>query len=252
MVDFLLVADAGQGPRVWDRVWGHLTAPVEHPPQLRTPVPVNRVLSVSLEADSGSPTKRHRTLSLAEAADQLAREVDSKGLKDLVAVGHGAGGTVVLAAVPKMTTEVKGIVLLAGIVPRVGESIVATLPLKIGAPLGVASLAHRMARRNLRLPRPLIYPLLFNGMDSMESFSYVSNFYPLPLALLGDRLSLGGSARDPRTTYVVLERDRLVPPNLQREMARRLTGAEVATLATCHQVMIERPKELAEILSLYT
>ena len=50
-------------------------------------------------------------------------------------------------------------------------------------------------------------------------------------------------------TYVILSRNGLIPPELQRRMSHRLDGVDIGPeLDACNEVMIERPEEVANIL----
>ena len=52
-------------------------------------------------------------------------------------------------------------------------------------------------------------------------------------------------------TYVVLTQDKLMPPDVQERMAQRIPGIEVVSVDSCHQVMLYKPKDLADILLKY-
>ena len=251
MTDFLLVPGAGQGAETWGNVWGHLTAPVGHPPPLRTARAVGQVRSVDFLAAGDTASTNSRTIGLGEAADHIAGAARSFELQDLVVVGHAAGAALLLAALPYMTVPPKRVVMFAGIVPREGGTILGALPPMISVPSRLVSMAHQVARRDLRLPQPFIFGRLCNGMDPMEVFRYVSTFRPLPVRVLQGKLSLKKLGEVPPVTYVVLERDRVLSPRLQRKMAGRLPNVELLSLDACHQAMLERPKEVAELILQY-
>ena len=52
-------------------------------------------------------------------------------------------------------------------------------------------------------------------------------------------------------TYIVLTNDRVIPPDSQRRIAERFDGVETVEIESCHQVMAQRPEELAEVLLRY-
>ena len=249
MTDILLVPGAGQGIGVWGQVWGYLTAPVTHPPQLRVATAVGKVHPMGFPSNGVSVSGRRRSIGLHEAVSAVAEEVASQGLRDLVVVGHSAGAAILLAAVPKMPVTPKRIVMFSGIVPWEGESILSTLPLDMRLFFRLVSLAHRLIGRELRPPRRLIYKALCNGMDPMEVVKYEGSFNPLPLRVLQGKLSFQEGSIP--VTYVVLERDRVLSPKLQRQMAERISNAEVLSLDSCHQAMLQCPREVAEIILRY-
>ena len=251
MTDFLLVPGAGQGAVAWGQVWGYLTAPLEHPPPLRTAPKVGRVYALDFPGGDGASSASSRGITLPDAAGAIARAVEEQGLSDMIAVGHSAGASILLAALAQMPAPPKRVIMLSGIVPHEGGTIMGALPLTQNLALRVADIMHRLTGRGLRAPRHLIYRHLCNGMDPMEVVRYISSFRPLPLRLFRGRVSFKEPGQDTRFTYVVLERDRLISPQLQRRMARRLPQAELLSLDTCHQAIWERPREVAELLLRY-
>ena len=244
MTDLLLVPDLGQGPEIWGGVWGYLTAPVEHPPSLVLAPAVGAVYTLDFPSTFGNG----RTSRLTDAVDHVVETAQSCKAGDVVAVGHGLGASVLLASLPSWETPPKHLVLVAGVVPREGGSMQGALPLRSGGPLRLSSTIHRLGRRELRLPSSVIFGRLCNGMEAMEVFQYVASFHPLPLRWLGARLYVTAVAQSTSITYVVLERDRLLAPRMQRGYARRVASNEVVSLDACHQAMLERPEELAEII----
>ena len=98
MTDYLLVHGAGQGAWSWGSVWGHLTAPEDHPPALHKKRRANRVHPIDLPghgADAGGDTAAVR---LEDCVQSITTAVERESLKDVVLVGHGLSGSLVLQA----------------------------------------------------------------------------------------------------------------------------------------------------------
>ena len=244
MTDLLLVPDVGQGAEMWGKVWGCLTAPVEHPPSLVLAPAIGAVNTI----DFPSALKNGRGTRLADAVDHVVQTAQSSRAGNVVAVGHGLGAAVLLASLSHWKTPPKHLVLVAGVVPREGGSILGAMPLPAGGLLRLSSLAHRLSRRDFRLPSMVIFRWLCNGMETMDVFRHVAAFHPVPLKWLSTRLPVTGVAPSTTVTYVVLEQDRLLAPRMQREYAQRLSCNEVVSLDACHQAMLEQPEELAKII----
>ena len=251
MTDFLLVHGAGQGAWSWGRVWGYLTAPEEHPPRLYANRRVNRVVSLDLPghgADAGGDTAEVR---LEECVHAIKRAVEREALTDLVLVGHGFGGGLLLQTVNQLPQPPKRLVLVAGIIPVSQRSMISALPTFARGGFRLLSMLSRLSRQDLRFPPSVIGSYLFNGMDPMEVVQSVGFFGPLPTKVLSAKLPLEDGPPPCPVTYVILTQDKMLPPRVQERMAQRIAGTEVISMDSCHQVMLQRPRELADILLSY-
>ncbi len=251
MTDYLLVHGAGQGAWSWGLVWGHLTAPEEHPPTLHKRRRANRVHPLDLPghgSDAGGDTS---TVRLEECVQAITRAVEREQLKDVVLVGHGFAGSLVVQAASEMEVPPKRVVLVAGIVPAPQRPLLSACPAKTRTGFRVFSLLSSLSRQELKLPSPAINSFLCNGMDSMEVVQLVGFFGPLPTRVLKSRLPMETSELPCPVTYVVLTQDKLFPPDAQARVAERFEGAETVEIESCHQVMAQHPQELAEVLLRY-
>lgn len=264
MADFLLVHDAGQGSWCWGKVWGHLTAPEEHPPRLYRKSKAGKVVAVDLpgHGHQGDHDPRHilaapfqlggTGATLEDCASAVAGLVQSHGLHDLIIAAHGMAAPVVLKAAQMLDEPPKRIVLFAGLIPAEGKTPLDMLPRLHRQGFKMMSRLNGISRREFRLPKAVITQVYCNGMDPFDVIQIVGRFSSLPLPLFNTRTRIGDLAPNCPVSYVPLWRDRLIPPHLQRSMAARLAGAELGReLDSCHEVMIERPKQVADILAGY-
>ena len=244
----MLVHGAGQGAWSWGRVWGYLTAPEEHPPRLYVPRRANRVHPLDLPghgADAGGDTAEVR---LDDCVHAVTRAVEREGLTDLVLVGHDFGGGVLLQAIRQLPQPPKRLVLIAGIVPVRRRSMLSALSHKTRGGFRMLAALSKLSRQDLRLPSSIIGKYLCNGMDAMDVVHSLGNYGPIPTRALTARLLLDEEPPPCPVTYVVLTRDKMLPPKTQVRMAHRVPYAELTTVDSCHQVMLDRPKELADLL----
>ena len=251
MTDYLLVHGAGQGAWSWGPVWGHLTAPEEHPPILHKRRRANRVHPLDLPghgADAGGDTSAVR---LEECVQAITRAVDREQLKDLVMVGHGFSASLVVQAASEMEVPPKRGVRVAGSVPAPQRTLRSACPAKTRTAFRVMSLLSKLSRQDLKLPSPVINGYLCNGMDSMEVVRLLGFLGPLPTRVLKSRLPMETSELPCPVTYIMLTQDKLFPPDAQSRVAARFEGAETVEIESCHQVMAQHPKELAEVLLRY-
>ena len=248
MTDYLLVHGAGQGAWSWGQVWGYLTAPVEHPPRLYSPRRANRVYPLDLPGHGADADGDTAEVRLEECVHAIARAVEREALKDVVLVGHGFAAGLVLQAAGQLPEPPKRLVLVAGMVPLYRRSLLSVLPRRTRSAYQVLAALSKLSRRELKLPQEVIYRYMCNGMDHMEVVHVAGLFGALPTRVLKTRLSLDEPQPSCPVTYVVLTQDRILPAEVQQRMAQRFTGIDVVELDSCHQVMLSKPKELANIL----
>ena len=251
MTDYLLVHGAGQGAWSWGPVWGHLTAPEDHPPSLYKKRRANRVHLIDLPghgADAGGDTA---VVRLEECVQAITRSVEHENLKDVILVGHGFAGSLVLQAAIEMEEPPKRVVLVAGIVPNQQRPLLSACPAKTRTGFKLLSMLSSLSRQELKLPNPAIYRLICNGMDPMEVVQLIGFFGPIPTRVLRSRLSMDSSELPCPLTYVTLTDDKVFPPESQALVAGRFEGAETVQINSCHQVMAQCPQELAEALLRY-
>jgi pimeloyl-ACP methyl ester carboxylesterase len=251
MTDYLLVHGAGQGAWSWGRVWGYLTAPVEHPPSLYKTRRANRVYPLDLPGHGADAEGDTGDVRLEECVQAIPRVIERQGLKDVVVVAHGFAASIVLQASTQLQEPPKRIVLLAGMVPQQQRSMVSVLPSRARIGFKAMSAMSGLVGKGLKLPRGVIYNQLCNGMDPMEVVHSLGHFGPIPTKVMTTKVSLEQAEPPSPVTYVVLSQDKVLPPDLQYRMARRVPGAEVVNLDACHQVMLSNPKELADLLLSY-
>ena len=252
MADFLLVHDTGQGSWCWGSVWGHLTAPVEHPPRLYSRGSGGNVITLDLPGHGSRAREDVSDLTLDDFVSAVTNEVESRGLRDLILVGHGAIAPILVEAATKLEQPPKRVILFAGIIPDEGKSSMDMLPPAGRLGFNLLTKLQQSKRKGLKLPNPVIVNLYCNGMDPFDVVQIVGRFCHLPTQLVRTKIHLDGLARNFPITYVPLWRDRLASSERQIRMAERLGGVEVVReLDSCHQVMIERPKQVADILLRY-
>jgi len=251
MTDYLLVHGAGQGAWSWGPVWGYLTAPEEHPPTLHKRRRANRVHPLDLPghgADAGGDTSGVR---LEECVQAITRTVEREQLKDLVLVGHGFSGSLVVQAASEMTVPPKRVVLVAGIVPAPQRPLLSACPARTRTAFRLFSMLSSLSRQEFKLPSSAINRFLCNGMDSMEVVQLLGFFGPLPTRVLKSRLPMETSELPCPVTYVMLTQDKVFSPDAQARVAERFEGVETVEIESCHQVMAQHPHELAEVLLRY-
>ena len=252
MADFLLVHDLGQGSWCWGRVWGHLTAPQEHPPRLYSRGAVGKVVALDLPGHGARAGEDISGFTSDNLVDAVADEVRQRGLRDLIMVGHGITAPILFQAASKLEEPPKRIVVFAGFIPPRGTSPRDALPPMTRMGFRAVARFTRAGKNGLKLPKAFINRFYCNGMDPFDVIQTIGRFTPMPLQLFQVRGNLNDVTHSCPVTYVPLWRDRLLSPAAQMRMAGRLEDVELAReVDSCHQVMIEQPKEVADILLRY-
>jgi len=225
-----------------------MTAPTENPPRLYSPRRANRVFPLDLPGHGADANGDTAAVLLDECVHSISRSVERSGLKDLVLVGHGFAASLVMQAAEQMAQAPKRIVLIAGIIPNDRKNMLSVFPNATRKAFKLMAVVSKASGRDVKIPSQAIGHYLCNGMDSIEVVRSLGYFGPLPTRVLATKVSPSELTLRCPVTYVVLTDDRLLPANTQRQMATRIPDAEVVELQSCHEAMLYKPRELADIL----
>lgn len=180
----------------------------------------------------------------ATLADHAAAVVDALAdAEDVVVVGHSLGGFVAPLVVDALGSRARGLVFVAGMVPRPGET--------FGAWWEDTGYAAAAAERDAR-----------EGAPEGDVETYVHDVEP---ALAADALSRGREPQeralaepwplaalpDVPTAYVLCRDDRLFPAVWLRGVVRDRLGIACDELDGGHMPMLSRPVALATLLAGY-
>ena len=250
MTDYLLVHGPGQGSWVWGKVWGLMTAPVEHPPTLHKPRRANRVHPIDLPGHGPDVAGDTAAVRLDECVEAITHAVEQEQLKDLVLVGHGVSAGIVLQAAARLPAPPKRLALIGGSVPEGKRPLISGCASRVRTGYKLFSFLSSLSRKELRFPYPFISNYLCSSMQTMEVVQILGFFGPLPTRLLNSGVSLDDGLPSP-VSCIVLTQDRLVPPQSQRRTAARLNSEEVLEIDACHMGVWQRPQEVADALLRY-
>jgi pimeloyl-ACP methyl ester carboxylesterase len=248
VTDYLLVHGAGQGVWSWGRVWGYMTAPVEHPPRLYTQRAADKVHPLDLPGHGADSRGDTAAVLMSECVQAIVRAIERQGLQNVVLVGHDFAGALILQAAGQLPTPPKRLVLVAGIVPDEGKNLLSVFPSQTRSCFRLLSSVSSLSGQDLKLPQHVISQYICNGINPMEIVQVIGMFGPLPTRVLKSPFPRDGSEPPCPVTYVALTQDRILPPEIQRRMAEPIPNAELIELESCHQVNLHRPRELADIL----
>jgi pimeloyl-ACP methyl ester carboxylesterase len=225
-VTLVLVHGAGNTSRVWSRVQGHL----EH-----------RSLAIDLPGRRDRPGDITR-VTIDQAADVAALDIDAQTTGPLILVGHSAGGIVLPALTARLVERVEHLVFVAGLSARDGDAVVDTVRSEHREEMAarLEQLRERFGRRMLDpVPRNAASGLVVDGRTAMgiESLNFMSQ-----------RMSWDGVPQTVERTFVRCLRDRIQPRALQAKLAVNCGASTVLDLDSGHTPALTAPDRLAALL----
>lgn len=239
---YVLVHGGGSTSRFWDRVVPLLDGPA---------------LAVDLPGRGDHPADLANITVDDEVASVVA-DIEVAGVNDgLVLVAHSSGGLVVPGVVDAMRERIGRIVLNAALVPPEGGCGLDGMQPRHAAGLAAAVEAAKADGTTITLPGAPTDPEQFRGaygedllsdddlafvVDAVRCVPDTIHHYFQPV-----RWSL---TRGIPVTYVLNERDRPIPPDLQEEMIGRLPDPPaIVRLATGHLPAITHPDQFVEAMA---
>jgi len=248
MTDFLIVHDVGQGAWFWNKVWGGVTAPAEHPPRLYTPRYSSQFYLLNLPGHGDDEEGDTADVRLDECVQAIARAVERRGMRDLVLVGHGVGAMIAAQAATLLPDPPRKLAMIAGVVPEKNKTPLSRLPGAVRKCFSPPISLNNMLGRDVRLSPSVVAKYLCNGMEPREINRALGYFGPLPTRLMKTEVDLPLSDLPCPVSYVVLDRNRLLSPSLQVAMARLVPNVDIQHLDSCHQAPLHIPSETGELL----
>jgi pimeloyl-ACP methyl ester carboxylesterase len=179
--------------------------------------------------------------SLADDVAAVNRVVQAQSLP-VVLVGHSWGGTVITQA--GATDKVAALVYIAAFAPDVGES---TSDVQKNLPLPpYVSLLQADSGGFLRLPAEALAQYFAQDISAAKSRVLAATQGPIRGSAFADKVTVAAWRSKP-SWYLVTEQDRMIYPQLQREMAVRI-NARVSVVRASHVPFMSKPKETTAII----
>ena len=249
MTDFLLVAGGGLGSWSWGRTWGFLKAPVDHPPRLYDRPPIGKVLSINTSGNTGNFVDSKITPE--KAVEKIKTLIGDQDLNSPILVGHDIAAPLVFMTAAALDPPPQRIIMVGGWIPDDRKSPLSVLPLALRAAFTMMTPLHAIQGRAFRIQKHVVRNYFCGGMSEEDVIKSVGYFQPIPVRLLRRGISIREMIAPCPITYIVLNKDKITPPEIQIRMAERLGPLELIEMDACHAVMLHKPEELANMLHRY-
>lgn len=224
----VLIHGAGYGAACWDRLLPHLAGDV---------------LAVDLPGRGTRADIALGDVDLAMCAEAVRDDIVAHDMRDVVLVGHSMAGIIVPRVVELAWERIRHIVLVSAVIPPHGTRVLDGIDpdVRDAVEATIAGGVYAQTREANAM-------MLCNDLDHEASTWALDRVVDEAAALLGEPVDLTGYTRGVSTTYVRLELDRCLPPEVQAEAQERV-GADVVHIDAGHMVMIGQPRRLAEVLN---
>lgn len=179
--------------------------------------------------------------SLAGDVAATRRAIENQSGK-VVLVGHSWGGTVITEA--GANDKVSALVYVAAFAPEAGQSTEEAGKAFPPAP-GIGKL---VADKDgyLSLPPEAVASDFAQDVPAAQARVMAATQGPIQAKAFGEKTSVAAWASRP-SWYIVSANDRMIPPDLERAMARRI-NAKVTMLPTSHVPQQSRPADVAKVI----
>ncbi|HEY0536524.1 MAG TPA: alpha/beta hydrolase [Actinoplanes sp.] len=226
MANFVLVAGARLGAWAWDDVVPHLRAAGQGAYPLTL---------------SGLAEKRGAPAGQQTHVQNIVGEVERRGLRDVVLVGHSYSGIPVGQAAERIGDRLARVVFVDSAVPADGESFASVWP------DGGAAVRASIAENGGFWPLVAAAHYDGSGLTDQQIARIVRGSTPHPGATLTEPAALARPLGDLPATYIKCV---LGDPEPSDDVAELLTGDNwrLVELDTGHWPMFSRPRELARLL----
>lgn len=197
-----------------------------------------------------------RTLTIDDFTRSLLEDVDAAGIERFVLVGHSMGGLTISEVARRAPGRVRHLVYVSCMVPPEGGSAIEALPEDLR---DMTRHAVEEARRGGDNPiggldEQTIRSMFCNDMDEEQVRFVLERTGTEAAAVLAERVTRAGIPPELPKTFVKLLRDQSLPPDRQDVLVENLRASpggdvDVVTIDAGHDVMISRPRELADVLN---
>lgn len=185
-------------------------------------------------------------IPLTSLADDAAvtRRVLAMQNASTILVGHSYGGAVITEAGAN-ASNVVGLVYISAFAPDDGE-VLGELNARMPAASGQANI--RPDAYGFLWIDPQAFPESFaQDVDPVQARILAAVQKPLSASIFGDKVTQAAWKTKP-SWYLLSENDRIINPDLERFMAKRLGAKKVVSIPSDHASLVSHPAEVAQLI----
>jgi pimeloyl-ACP methyl ester carboxylesterase len=197
-----------------------------------------------------------RTLTIDDFTRSLLDDVDTAGIERFVLVGHSMGGLTISEVARRVPDRVEHLVYVSCMVPPEGASAIEALPEDLQDLTRRAVEETRQGGDNPigGLDEQTTRSMFCNDMDEEQARFVFDRTGTEAAVVLAEPATRAGIPPELPKTFVKLLRDQSLPPERQDVLVGNLRASpgghvDVVTIDAGHDVMISRPKDLADALN---
>lgn len=222
----VFIHGAGLNSSIWDSLKNEINVPV-----LAVDFP-NR------KTESNANTK----LSFTDYVNTTADQVKKWNQPNFIIVAHSIGSLIGLMIASQFKNQVKGFIAIGSVIPQNGNSFVSSLPFpqKLIMPLILKLFGTKPPVNRIKYE-------LCNDLTAEQTQNITEGFTPESKALYTTKINY--DLPNVHRLYVKLTNDKSMPLVLQDKMAKNLNANETVKIDSGHLPMINKTRQLAQILS---
>jgi pimeloyl-ACP methyl ester carboxylesterase len=233
MTTYVLVHGAWHGGWCWQRVSEHLAAKG------------HRVYAPSLSGLADRAHALNRQTNLSTHIADIAELIRYESLRDIVLVGHSYGGMVITAVADRVPERLRAIVYVDAALPDAGESSLDQM-----LPERRERIVASVREHGFGWLAPPLPAAEFGVTEPLDAAWVNARLTAQPYAALIEPLWLTGQHKKVgKKVYVLASKNEKSAFRPVHERLLGDTGWICLTIASGHDVMVEKPEELATILA---
>jgi pimeloyl-ACP methyl ester carboxylesterase len=236
--DYLLVH--GMSVSAWE--WERLV------PVLQSDARAGTIVTVEMPGRSGQRPGDYGAIRLEHYAGTILRALREHDLRDVILVGHSAGGICLQAVAAAEPERIRRLVFLCAAIPKRGRSMLEwqSLPQRLVSRLVLW--LGRAGTRGIVPNKRFARWAMGHDLEPADCDALIARLVPEPPAMLIDRIDWPAERVRVPATYIHTTRDRIIRPKDQLRMAHTVPGVEVVSLEAGHARPVVYPERLAALL----